>query len=379
MRAAILSLATALPSNNLSTTSLLTELGNKLSPGLVKAIQDMGIENRYSVLKNSPEIILGKEEMQASTTATELAAKAVRKCLAKADVKPDEVGLLIAVTNTQSRLLPGLASDLMALLHGLLKLDISIINMQGQGCAALLKAVEVAQWYLLANSDKKALVLMSEAATPYTIKHLACREYYSFREIKTIGGLREEQSAKMRCTEEAIQAFLFGDGAAALLLGSQNNGFGASFGSICHLTNEKPDDANLLVMSDGGTEHPVVDGIPRYWMQPEVPKRGVAYATTTVKSLLEHPQSPINQLSQATTCLIHTGSRKILDGVCNKLDLPTSSAQVALSYNILRKYGNLSSASVGFMLAESDFTSGTGVIIMFGIGFTASAGIVTFD
>ncbi len=312
----------------------------------------MGVEHRYSVLNNSPEIILCKEEMQLCTTATELGATAVRKCLTFADVAPDEVGLLITATNTQSRLLPGLAPDIMVLLHGILKPDISIINMQGQGCAALLKAVEVAQWYLLANSDKKALVLMSEAATPYTIKHLAGR---------------------------AIQAFLFGDGAVALLLGSQNNGSGASCGSICHLTNEKPDDANLLVMSEGGTSHPVVHGVPRYWMRSEVPKRGAAYAAATVKALLEHPRSPINHLEEAKVGLIHTGSRKILDGVCHKLGLSPSSPKVALSYDILRKYGNLSSASVGFMLAEGDFTSGTGFMIIFGIGFSASAGIITFS
>ncbi|MGK7901842.1 MAG: hypothetical protein AB4352_10585 [Hormoscilla sp.] len=379
MDAKILSIATALPSNKLSTEMLLTELGYKLSPLLVKTIQNMGVEYRYSVLNNCLETLLGKEEIQASTTATELSAEAVRKCLAFVDVDPDEVGLLIAATNTQSRLLPGLASDLMALLHGILKPDISIINMQGQGCAALLKAVEVAQWYLLANSDKKALVLMSEAATPYSIKHLAGREYYSFREIKAMGDPPAEQSVKMRYTEEAIEAFLFGDGAVALLLGSQNNGSAASFGSICHLTNEKPDDANLLVMSDGGTEHPVVHGVPRYWMRSEVPKRGAAYAAATVKALLEHPLTPINHLDEAKVGLIHTGSRKILDGVCHKLGLSPSSPQVALSYDILRKYGNLSCASVGFMLAEGDFTSGTGFMIIFGIGFSASAGIITFS
>ena len=156
MQAALLSIATALPSNTLSTNSLLTDLGDKFSPRLVKTIQDMGVENRYAVLKNSTEILLGKEKMQASTTATELGAVAAKTCLETTDIDPDDIGFLIAVTNTQSRLLPGFASDLMALLHGILKPKISIVNMQGQGCATLLKAVELAQWYLLANSDKKA-------------------------------------------------------------------------------------------------------------------------------------------------------------------------------------------------------------------------------
>jgi len=56
-------------------------------------------------------------------------------------------------------------------------------------------------------------------------------------------------------------------------------------------------------------------------------------------------------LSQADDCLIHTGSKEILDGICLQLHLDTDSMKVNKSYAVLENYGNLSSASTGFMLA----------------------------
>jgi predicted naringenin-chalcone synthase len=49
------------------------------------------------------------------------------------------------------------------------------------------------------------------------------------------------------------------------------------------------------------------------------------------------------------------------------------------SYQVLQRYGNLSSASTGFMLAEKDEWSGPTIVVGFGVGFTASAGIMNFN
>jgi predicted naringenin-chalcone synthase len=46
-----------------------------------------------------------------------------------------------------------------------------------------------------------------------------------------------------------------------------------------------------------------------------------------------------------------------------------------ISYKVLKNYGNLSSAS-GFMLAEKDDWTGPTIVVGFGVGFTASAGIM---
>jgi 3-oxoacyl-[acyl-carrier-protein] synthase-3 len=107
--------------------------------------------------------------------------------------------------------------------------------------------------------------------------------------------------------------------------------------------------------------------------------RGAHYAVTTVKNVLQHPDSPVSDLAQVDDCLIHTGSKKILDGVCSQLDLKPGSQKVHGSYEVLKHYGNLSSASTGFMLAEKNDWTGPTIVVGFGVGFTASAGIMNYN
>jgi 3-oxoacyl-[acyl-carrier-protein] synthase-3 len=71
----------------------------------------------------------------------------------------------------------------------------------------------------------------------------------------------------------------------------------------------------------------------------------------TVNEVLHNPNSSVSDMSQVDDCLIHTGSKKILDGVCSQLHLDTDSTKVEKSYDVLENFGNLSSASTGFMLA----------------------------
>jgi 3-oxoacyl-[acyl-carrier-protein] synthase-3 len=95
--------------------------------------------------------------------------------------------------------------------------------------------------------------------------------------------------------------------------------------------------------------------------------------------VLNHPESPVSSLGQVADCLIHTGSKKILDGVCSQLQLEKNSSKVHSSYEVLKNYGNLSSASTGFMLAEKDDWKGPAMVVGFGVGFTASAGIMSYN
>jgi len=251
--------------------------------------------------------------------------------------------------------------------------------MQAQGCSVLLKSIEVAQWYLAANPGKLAIVVMAEAHTPY-VAPLLRDEYSGYREIIRLRKDRKldpEQFEQQRLdTTFVIQSMLFGDGAVALLVGSEEGK--PAFGPISHLTNDEPTDMNLLTMINNSS-HEYLKGRPQYFMQPNVPSRGAHYAVTTVKNVLKHPDSPVSNLTEVDDCLIHTGSKKILDGVCSQLDLEPKSAKVNGSYKVLEHYGNLSSASTGFMLAEKNEWSGPAMVVGFGVGFTASAGIMNFN
>ena len=374
----LLSAATSTPKHLFKTKDLIGSLMHKLSPELINTINNLGVEQRYSALENYSDFLSGKQKSTTSST-TELAVNATRRCLLEWGGDPARIGLLIAGTNTPDQMLPCLASEVMGKTHGLLSRSLRTVSMQAQGCSVLLKSVEVAQWYLAANPGKLAIVVMAEAHTPY-VAPLLRDEYYGFREILR---MRKEQKLDPVSFEQqrldttlVIQSMLFGDGAVALLVGTEEGK--PAFGPISHLTNDEPSDMNLLTMVRNSS-HPLLKGRPQYFMQPRVPSRGAHYAVTTVKNVLQHPDSPVSDLDQVSDCLIHTGSKKILDGVCTQLSLQPDSSKVLSSYKVLKGYGNLSSASTGFMLAEKDEWSGPTIIVGFGVGFAASAGIMNYN
>ena len=374
----LLSAATSVPHNVFKTTELVGSLLHKFSPELINTISTLGVHQRYSTLENYPDFLCGKPKIATSCT-TELAVAATTRCLHEWGGDPNRIGLLIAATNTPDQMLPCLASEIMGRTHGLLSRSLRTVSMQAQGCSVLLKSIEVAQWYLAANPGQLAIVVMSEAHTPY-VAPLTRDEYSGYREIirrRKEHKLDPDQFEQQRQdTTFVIQSMLFGDGAVALLLGTEEGK--PAFGPISHLTNDEPNDMNLLTMVRNSS-HPLLDGKPQYFMQPSVPSRGAHYAVTTVRSVLQHPDSPVTHLGQVDDCLIHTGSKKILDGICTQLDLQPASAKVNGSYKVLERYGNLSSASTGFMLAEKDEWSGPAMLVGFGVGFTASAGIMNFN
>jgi 3-oxoacyl-[acyl-carrier-protein] synthase-3 len=297
------------------------------------------------------------------------------ECLGRLAPAPADIGLLVTASNTQSTILPGLAPSLISRLRGLMPSTVAAVNMQGQGCAVFLKAIEVAEWYLSAHPEKQVLLVTSEAQSPYAVYPSPAAGsgiLESFGEIQRGSGTPEEKAASARQTEQVVQILLFGDGAAAYLLAA---GEQLTLGPVCHLTNEEADDESLLVIRAGGSEQPLVGGKPVFEMDARVPRRGAAYAERAARDALAHPHSPFHDIALADTCFIHTGSKKILDGVCARLGLDSGSPQVATSYEILRQYGNLSSCSIPFMLARhlGDGRQGRILMTSYGVGFSVSA------
>jgi len=374
----LLSAATSTPRDAVQTTELANSLMHKLSPELINTINSLGVDQRNSEINNYSDFLSGKP-MNPTSSTTELGVRATKKCIEEWQGDASRIGLLVAATNTPDQMLPCLASEVMGKTHGLLSRSIRTVSMQAQGCSVLLKSIEVAQWYLAANPGQLAMVLMAEAHTPY-VAPLLRDEYYGFRELLRLRKehkLDDAQFEQKRLdTTFVIQSMLFGDGAVALLVGSEEGK--PAFGPISHLTNDEPDDVNLLTMTSNSS-HPFLKGRPQYFMRPSVPTRGAHYAVTTVRNVLDHPDSPVSTVNQLDDCLIHTGSKKILDGVCSQLHLDTDSSKVQGSYEVLKNYGNLSSASTGFMLAEKEEWNGPTMVVGFGVGFTASAGVMSLN
>ena len=95
----MISASTATPQNKISTTELVASMMHKLSPELINTICSLGVENRYSAMDNYSDFLNGAP-MNATSSTTDLAVNATRKCIEESSVDPSQIGLLIAATNT---------------------------------------------------------------------------------------------------------------------------------------------------------------------------------------------------------------------------------------------------------------------------------------
>lgn len=82
-------------------------------------------------------------------------------------------------------------------------------------------------------------------------------------------------------------------------------------------------------------------------------------------------------LGQVEHYAIHPGGRAILDKVASELDL--SKEKLAFSYEVLRHFGNMSSATIFFVLEKWLNTADTGQLVSaaFGPGLTVESGLMT--
>lgn len=365
MNPKLISVASQLPPSCIGTDELLHKAGGKFSDRLHSMMSDLGVERRYSIMRNFPEVMFDGAEPELAIPASHLAASAVRKCMEKSRVDPAKIGLVLGVTSSPGRLLPSLASDLFALIPEIPR-DAALLPIQFMGCSVLAKVIDVARWYLAAHPEKLVLASFMDAITP--LSPPLPGTYKHFNEIA-----REDSQD----TVDALHAFLFGDAATAMLLGAE--GDGPSFGPAFHLTNESPDDNELGTVPDGGSDFPVVHGLRRtVKLGRDISARGAHYAVRTVSELLEKDPS-LGSPDRASTVLMHTGSKRILDGICNRLGVSAEGEAVASSYRILRDFGNTIGVSVPLMLADPVHRpAGPGLVLTFGLSFSCGAFVINF-
>ena len=242
---------------------------------------------------------------------------------------------------------------------------------QAAGCSGAVKALELAGLYLAAHPNKQVLVVAAEAHTGY-MPSLDQGTYVSFRELRDRPDCREE----LVKTQRAIQSFLFGDGATAFLLGGEGR-TGLTFGHMVHATNLEPSDAGILGAARHGMINPDSGGFPEYLMDRSVPARGMAYTADMLARLFGRagPDFDAGAVRQLDSILIHTGSWKILEGICDRIGAGAGDLRVAPGFRVLRNCANTSACSAGFLLDDLLRTglAGQGVLVSFGVGFSASS------
>jgi alkylresorcinol/alkylpyrone synthase len=297
----------------------------------------LGLDNFADALEDSQDALIARYKKFAVQSSVE----AARKALDDAELTPDEVDALVVNTCT-GYLCPGLSSYVAEALP--LKKRVRPFDLQGMGCGGALPNLETAYNFLQANPDRHVLTVTVEI----------CSATLYFDEAPDI----------------LVSNALFGDGAAATVItnGAQGNGY----------LRLKDFAAGLFPQDRQHLHYRTENSKLRNVLSRHVPQVGAGHGKSVVDRLLA-----AHDLNYADIAhwIVHPGGERVLDAFQQALDLPDE--EITASRTVLYNYGNMSSASVLFVLDEvlrsrAPRPGELGVVCSFGAGFSAFAGLVEF-
>ena len=271
--------------------------------------------------------------------ALPLAAEAARKCLAERQLSAGDVTHLIWVSCT-GMYAPGPDIELITALGLPTSTQRTAINFMG--CYGAFNGLKVADAIVRATPTARVLMLSVELCTLHF-------------QNKT-----EE--------DHLLANALFADGAAAALIEGKPTSHGSSLELTQFACDLLPEGAGDMAwhISDHGFEMKLTSRVP------EVLRSGLPSLLDTLLS------AQGLSLSELSHILVHPGGRRILEVVSQALDLPPTAHRWA--YEVLRDYGNMSSATILFVLqkllhslnsTEEPHPTPWGVACAFGPGLTA--------
>jgi alkylresorcinol/alkylpyrone synthase len=302
-----------------------------------------GIVSRHLALDNLSqafELTPDALHTRFATNAPLLATEAAQRALADGAVQAEEIDGIIISTCT-GYLCPGLTSYVSERLG--LRSNVMALDLVGQGCVAALPNLRAAEALLAAGRCQRVLSVCVEV----------CSAALYFDNDPGV----------------LISACLFGDGAGAALLANRPNGkrrveWKASGSLHC------PEDRELLRF-----EHK--QGMLRNILTPEVPGRASVHAARVLRDVLAVAKV---DRSQIAGWILHPGGREILVALSKQLGLTEN--DVRWSAAVLREFGNLSSASVLFVLQKALAESAPGGywwMSSFGAGFSCQGAVLEVE
>ncbi|MFT4622055.1 MAG: alkylresorcinol/alkylpyrone synthase [Myxococcota bacterium] len=254
------------------------------------------------------------------------------------DREPTDIGWL-GVTTVTGYTTPGL--DLLLARDLAFRDDVARVHFNNIGCHAAVPLLRTAAEHVAADADRLAAAVAVEVCS-------AC--------------FSDSDDA-----ENLVAISLFGDGAAAVVVGGSGDGPRiVDFGSVYDFEHQ---DALGFELTATGF---------RIVLDPSIPRIIATHIDRAVDDLLTRAGVPRERVH--TWCL-HPGGSRIIDAVQAALGL--SDDEVRSSRRVLRAYGNMSSPTVLFVLAESLTSSppppGTfGVLASFGPGLGIEVGLLAF-
>ena len=268
--------------------------------------------------------------------ARELARGAALSCLERAGWSPGDLDF-VATTTCTGRFCPSLDAQL---IHDLgCRSDVQRVHVGDSGCASAMVALQQAANHLAAFPGHRALVVAVE---------ICSAAYYLDDRL-----------------ESAVAHAIFADGAAALALGRAGEGPSV----IEHRTLFRSEHLDAMGFTYPG-------GRPRVTLSKDVRRIGASMMKEMTATLLAS-----HGLKQEDVAhwVLHSAGRRVIDQARRLLGL--SDEDVAAARAVLRRYGNMSSATVIFVLEEllrrtQPVPGDWGVMMALGPGFAAEGALL---
>lgn len=369
----ILPLSTAVPENEYSTEKLIEVFPCMLPDSVKRNVLNLGVSKRHLIRpitsSSKKETIISEQEL------VNLCLEACQDALEKAGISIKDVGYFIAAYDANPFLCPGLSHLLIRKLG--FNPYIKHVNVQGMACASFTKALELAEDHLATRPNDNVLLCTSGVNSYWLINQLrGLKDVMGIREIRSLKN-ESKQRMELRRWIATMEFFLFGDGVVSCVISKEGDGL--SVKKVVNVTNFRENDYLVGYARIVALNEPFRFGFYSH-LGKEIPKLGVEYTALALKKLLGKNAEHITK--NAKKWAIHTGSRKILNLMAEHYQLPHE--KLKESHEVLNEYGNLSGASLPFILekivSKNKFSTGDIILVLgYGWGFSASACMLEFQ
>ncbi|MCZ4319786.1 type III polyketide synthase [Aequorivita viscosa] len=310
---------------------------------VIKIFEGAGVDNRYLIM--DPLEVFTNTSFEARNDIyireiTKLGKQSLEKALQKANWHPTDVDFIITVSCT-GIMIPSVDAYLINELK--MRQDIVRLPVTEMGCAAGISGIIYANNFLKANPGKRAAVIALEAPT-------ATFQLEDFSMVNI------------------VSAAIFGDGAACVLMSSNEEDSGPEVlaEEMYHFYNAT-DMMGFKLVNTG----------LQMILDKSVPEKIVAHFPAIIHPFLEKSNLKIGDIDHL---IFHPGGRKIVETVEDLFG--KLGKDIEDTKEVLRLYGNMSSATVLYVLErfmDKNLPAGDlGLILSFGPGFSAQRVLLKF-
>ena len=303
---------------------------------VLKIFEGAGVDKRYSIMEPSEVFTATSFEEKNDIYVREvkkLGKTVLQKSLEKTGWQPGSIDYIISVSCT-GIMIPSVDAYLIDELG--LRQDVTRLPVTEMGCAAGISGMIYAYNFLKANPGKRAAVIALESPTA------------TFQ-------LDDFSMANM------VSAAIFGDGAACVLLSSEEDAKGPRI--VGEEMYHFPNSTHLMGFDLRNTGLQMI-------LDPAVPDTISGHFPDIIHPFLEKHHSSIENVNHL---IFHPGGKKIVQRVSDLFG--NLGKNIDDTREVLRLYGNMSSATVLYVLdrfLKKNIAEGEqGLMLSFGPGFSA--------